>query len=190
MGIRAQDRFAAPEIFESAEPRLFEVEMGVGLNFARQWEGIKAKTGNNFLFELRLNRPSPVDIGLQLKMGNFIHGQRDGLRINSKFIRPALFVDYNRRVDKYTAFFAGVGFGGSFIENDAFYPLNSDIGLLLRGNDDSFAVTPRVGVKVMGCVRLTAEYAFAGGDYSCFGMNVGLIFGGSDKKNRARSGGK
>jgi hypothetical protein len=157
---------------------LFEFEFGYGLNFANNWDGVKAKMGSNFILDLRLNRPEPFDFGMQLKMGNFIHEERDILKVNTIFIRPSLFFDYNHRSADFTLF-AGVGLGGSFIQNKAALHTTSNSGLLFDVYANRFTITPRIGVVAMRVLRITAEYVFAGRDYSGLNINFGMVIGGS-----------
>lgn len=164
-----------------ADLRLFEFEMGVGMNLGRKWGDIKAKPGTNLIFELRLNRPEPLDIALQFKMANFTHNESEGARIRTTIMAPSVFVDYNRRFNRRTALFAGVGFGGTFASNDAVYPIGPSAGLWFQENENAFAVTPRVGVSLFNFLRVTAEYSFTARDYSRFGLNIGLTLGGSYK---------
>jgi hypothetical protein len=160
--------------------RLFEVEMGGGVNLGRRWSDTKVRPGTNFILELRLNRPEPWDFALQFKGSNFTHRPNEGgADIKTTIIAPSLFVDYNIRPSRRTRFFAGVGFGGSFVDNGAVVMTGSASGFLYGGNESAFAVTPRVGVSLFNFLRLTAEYSITARDYSRFGLNVGIIFGGS-----------
>ncbi len=181
-GVHAQN---PSPIAEHGDLKLFEFEFGYGVNIAGRWDGAKAKPGNNLILELRLNRPYPFDFGLQLKMGNFEHRMRDVFRVNSIFIRPSLFFDYNYRL-RNIVLFAGAGLGGSFIQNKAVFYTSSHSGLFFDGRANNFAVTPRIGIAAMGWLRITAEYVITNRDYSCFDFNIGLVLGGSYKKSRAQ----
>jgi hypothetical protein len=163
--------------------RLFEFEFGVGINMPGAWAGVeKVRPGTNFILEWRINRPRFFDFGLQFKGGNFQHRTPGVFTINSQIIRPTLFVDYNHRPDRETAFFAGVGLGGSFVQNQTVVYLDSHSSLLMDDSSRAFAVTPRVGITILNGLRVTAEYVITEPDYSCFNLNVGLLVGGSYKK--------
>ncbi len=180
-GLSAQTpRFEMPEGHDDL--RLFEFEFGAGINKTGSWDGIKAKTSTNFILEWRLNRPRPYDFGLQLQMNNFVHRIPDVVKVNSVCIRPLLYFDYNLRRDRYTSFFAGIGVGESFVQNQVVTGSLSQGGFYFNANDDAFTVAPRIGMVCMGGLRLTAQYIFAGRDYSCFALNVGAVLGGSYKK--------
>ncbi|MDR2936232.1 MAG: hypothetical protein LBU80_02685 [Rikenellaceae bacterium] len=167
---------------ERADLKPFEFEFGAGINFGKKWDEMNVEASTNFLFELRLNRPEPFDLGLQFKAGNFTHKIPDIVRMNSIFINPTLFFDYNKRFDEHTALFAGIGVGGSFIRNETYLCIDSYRGVKFDDHANHFAVTPRMGVFVMGRLRITAEYVFTARDYSHFNLNVGMIIGNSYKK--------
>lgn len=176
----AQTMSVSSEMPEPKDLKLFEFEMACGINFAPRWDELRAKPGGNFIVELRLNRPEPFDFGLQLKMGNFIHSERDVYKVNSVFIRPTLFFDYNHRFSN-TVLFGGIGVGGSFIQNNTVIHTSPYGGLMHNGSDRHFAVKPRMGIVIMGFFRITAEYVFTHRDYSCFDINFGFVVGGSYK---------
>jgi hypothetical protein len=181
VGVRAQTWPDSKEEFARRDLKLFEFEFGTGLNFARSWAGLKTKPGANFILELRLNRPEPFDFGLQLKMGNFVHQQPDVFKVNSKFIFPSVFADYNHRY-RNTTLFAGIGAGVSFMQNETTLFLSPSSGLISDYVDRGcFAVTPRAGVMVLNMLRITVEYVFTRADYSRFNLNFGFVFGGSYK---------
>jgi hypothetical protein len=161
--------------------RLFEVEVGGGVNFARRWGEAKAHPGTNLIAELRLNRPEPWDIALQFKGANFKHTAPEGVSIKTSNIAPSLFVDYNIRPHRRTRFFAGVGFGGNFSDSDAYIPVTANSSLWIQDGGSAFSVTPRVGVSVFNLFRITVEYTATARDYSRFGVNIGLVLGGSYK---------
>lgn len=172
---------------ELMDLRLFEYEFGYGINFGPRWGDIKVnKPGNNLILEMRLNRPEPFDFGVQFKMGNFVHDLPGRARVNSIFIRPSLYFDYNYRI-RNICLFTGIGFGGSFIHNEGVEYLSPNFGWLGEGNFRSFAVTPRAGIAFFrGFFRVTAEYVITHRDYQCFNLNFGAVFGGSYKPTAAQ----
>lgn len=159
--------------------RLFEWEMGFGLNLASQWEGMRTRPGTNFFLELRLNRPEPWDVALQLGGANFRHvADKEGKVITTAF-NPSVFVDYNYRPSRSTRFFAGIGFGGDFAGNKTVLLIDPNTGFFFDDNKNSFSVTPRVGVSVFNFLRVTTQYTISARGYSRFGLNIGVTFGGS-----------
>jgi hypothetical protein len=161
--------------------RLFEVEVGGGVNFGRKWGEAKPHPGTNLIAELRLNRPEPWDIALQFKGANFKHTTAEDVSIKTTIINPSLFVDYNIRPHRRTRFFAGVGIGGNFSDSDAYIPAGVNSFFWIQEHGSAFAVTPRVGVSVFNFVRITVEYTATARDYSRWGVNIGLVLGGSYK---------
>ena len=159
--------------------RLFEAEMGFGVNFSSPREGMKTRPGTNFFGELRLNRPEPWDVALQFKGANFKYVAGGGVSVRSTAIAPTLFVDHNLRFNRQTRFFAGIGIGGDFVRNQTVIPTGSSSGIMFDRSANAFAVTPRVGVSVFNFLRVTAEYTVATHDRSRFGVNIGLVLGGS-----------
>jgi hypothetical protein len=170
---------------ERRELKLFEFEFAYGVNFANRLYDIPSIAGNNMILEVRLNRPEPFDFGVQLKMGNSIHRIYNIVKINTIFIRPSLFFDYNHRLTDVT-FFAGLGVGGTFAQDKmVLYSMMSNPGFAFDGHANRFSVTPRVGFVLMGFLRVTADYAFAGKGYSCFNLSFGAVIGGSYRKTGA-----
>jgi hypothetical protein len=163
-----------------ADLRLFEFEIGTGLNIGPKWEGVGAEPGANLIFELRLNRPEPWDIALQFKAAGFRHTVPE-MNVRTTNFNPSIFVDYNIRPSRRTRFFAGVGFGGNFADDNAYIPVGSNTAFWLQDNANAFAVTPRAGVSLFNFLRITAEYTITSRDYSRFGLNIGLTLGGSYK---------
>ncbi len=162
--------------------RLFEFEMGFGMNLSPRWDGMKARPGTNLFFELRLNRPEPWDIALQLKMANFRHEIPGGAgRITTMNFSPSVFVDYNLRPNRRTRFFAGIGLGGNFAGNDTHIPTGPNSAFWIQDHSGAFSVTPRAGLSVFNFLRITAEYTVTAHDYSRFGVNIGIALGGSYK---------
>ncbi len=161
--------------------RLFEVEIGFGVNFAPRWDDMRARPGTNLFAELRLNRPEPWDVALQFKGANFKHVTTEGMSIKTMIFNPSIFVDYNIRPSRRTRFFAGIGFGGNFAGNDAYIPAGTNSAFWIQDHSNDFSVTPRVGVSVFNFLRVTAEYTVAARGYSRFGVNIGLVLGGSYK---------
>lgn len=164
--------------------KLFEFEIGTGINFAPRWGEFRARPGANLNMELRLNRPEPWDFALQLRGANFTHeiGDNGNIgKIRTSIFSPGLFADYNHRFNRRTALFAGVGVGGMFAANETRVPINPGTGFVFQDGRNAVVVTPRVGVCVFNFLRITAEYSITARDYSRFGLNVGFTLGGSYK---------
>jgi hypothetical protein len=161
--------------------KLLEFEMGTGINFARGLGEMKARPGGNMMFELRLNRPEPWDVGLQLGGAKFRSVAAGLPDVRTTIFSPSVFVDWNLRLNRRTALFAGMGLGGDFAESRSVVHIAPRTGFLFSGNSTSFALTPRVGVSVLGFLRFTASYTYPVSKIDCsrFSMSVGITIGGS-----------
>ena len=116
--------------------------------------------------ELRYNlRSVPVDVGLQFSCSGY------GLRINHESpyrwstVYMMAVADYNFRRNKNASFFVGSGVG---------------VSEFLRA--DKFCVAPRCGVELWRHLRVTLNYHITHEAYSGFGLTVGVVFGGGNKK--------
>lgn len=50
--------------------------------------------------------------------------------------------------------------------------------------DNTHVFCPRVGVEFINRIRLTAEYRIMKKEYSFFGLNLGVVFGGGYMNKR------
>lgn len=166
--------------------RPFEFEAGVGINMAGKINGGAADIGLRFFIEPRLNIVNtPLDVGLQLSKSSFtrqedIYGREH--EIEHKWMLVT-FVDYNLREWDRVVPFAGLGIGAAAVDNTSSW-LDSDTG---RRKDDtvfdrSFVFNPRIGVELYDHVRITAEYKWMRKEYSFWGLSIGVVFGGGQKK--------
>jgi opacity protein-like surface antigen len=178
---RKQGTQGYDDLPEVDDLKLFEFEMGTGVNFSRGPEGMRTRPGANLFFELRLNRPEPWDVALQLGAAKFTGVATGSPDVRTTIFSPSLFVDYNHRFNRRTMVFAGVGLGGAFADNRAFDLFSQSAGRMFSDNAGAFAVTPRVGVSFLNFLRLTASYSITARDYSRFSLNVGITVGGSYK---------
>lgn len=168
--------------------RRMEYELGIGLNKGHEFNGAAAKTRIQIYAEIRMNvKDSPFDIGLQgmfgyferqRNTGNFIWQSDSGWSETMRSGSLVTFADYNFRRWKNIAPFVGLGIGMSAIEDE--YGVGAECPE--RYYDTAFVLNPRIGVEFFNHLRITVEYKRMQREYSFFGFNIGVVFGGGYKK--------
>lgn len=182
--------------------KLMECEIGLGVNQAGNFDDTgdfkaKAGLGVNLFFETRMNvNHGAWDVGIQYAMSFF---DRDYFaRYEEYACRSSVLVvsDYNFMRGRKIVPFIGLGVGMACFDIDTndYEIVVNNIGEVVsrqrtyRGDsykDNTYVFCPRVGVEFINRIRLTAEYRAMKKQYSYFGMNLGVVFGGGYiKKHR------
>lgn len=168
--------------------RRMEYEVGIGLNKGHGLYGTAAKPRIQLYAEIRMNmKDSPFDIGLQGMLGYFERQRSAGYfgwqsdsgwseTIRSKSLVTC--ADYNLRRWKNIAPFVGLGIGMSAIEDE--YGVGAECPE--RYYDTAFVLNPRIGAEFFNHLRITVEYKRMQREYSFFGFDIGVVFGGGYKK--------
>ena len=151
-GLQARTRTGAGDMEGKDNVRRIEVEVGGG--------------------EARNNFPgTPFDVSFQGMLGSFSR-KNDNLTVNING-GVTVFGDYNWRLGRRAAPFAGVGAGMVFVESR---------GLSTAAvREKTFVFNPRIGVELFEHLRITLEYKWMKAPYSFLGLNVGFAFGGGRK---------
>ncbi len=172
-----------------ANVKMFEYEIGVGINFGHNnFDALSATTspGLQLYGEIRLNIPqSAFDVSTQFMFATFnrtIEGYSNEIFYNRYRGIFLVFTDYNLRIWKNISPFVGIGFGTSFV--DAELPTGSSKTLATSGN---YVLNPRFGVELFNHLRVSFEYKWmlqqsVSKELSFFGVNLGYAFGGGLKK--------
>ena len=161
--------------------RAFEGEFSYGMAIPTNDLGGDVKVGKNRLLQLevRYNLPwHPIDVGVLLR-GTTIHRLYEPVDdvwpTDADWDVSAWYTmavaDYNFRRGSDASFFVGLGAG---------------IGSQDAWNDDDvdvkFCMMPRVGVELWKHLRLTLAYTYMDKQTNNFGLSIGVVFGGGNKK--------
>ena len=177
---------------DNSRTRIFELELGIGAGIGSDRLGSYAPSSHSGLYifmEPRLNIPtSPFDVGIQLSTGRSSDNpslSNPGYYYSAKYNSMVVtFVDYNLRRWRNISLFGGMGVGISAI--DLIYPAyHEELGGRLErdvASIHSFVLNPRIGVEFWDHLRVTVEYKCMKREYSIFGITLGGVFGGGDKK--------
>ncbi len=177
---------------ENSKVKIFELELGVGAGMGSARLGPYSPSPHPGLYvfiEPRLNIPASVfDVGIQLSIGRSSDNPRPsdpGYYYSAKYNSTVVtFVDYNLRKWRNISLFGGIGVGISAI--DRIYPTYpEELGGRLERDASSlntFVFNPRIGVEFWDHLRVTVEYKCMKREFSLFGITVGGVFGGGDKK--------
>lgn len=167
--------------------RRVEFEIGAGFNKGAEINGAKADLGIYMFMEARLNViETPFDVGLQtmitaISRGEDIYGRDYIARFRGSL---TTFVDYNFRRWKNIAPFVGLGIGFTGVNGEYSWSApelgsGRDSAIVF---DRSFILNPRIGVEFFDHLRITFEYKLMRREYSYFGISIGGVLGGGQKK--------
>lgn len=187
--------------------KMFEVEIGAGGLCSSTLNVVdgKAKTSHelfpSFFIEQRINiAHGPFDEAINLNrvvMKKVVNN----VMYDSRLWGLTVFGDYNFCRGRKITPFAGLGFGMATANVNCSMPTGKALELGVVSQEDiadSFpdlvdtgalhnntaVMVPRIGVEFINRIRLTAEYRVMKKQYSYFGMNLGVVFGGGYIKKR------
>lgn len=145
----------------------------------------KNNPGNSPYVELRYNfKQVPVDIGIQWSGQIFSRDYRPKDQLGFPSHNITLTTDYNFRKYKNFTFFAGIGTGIGFIQNgESLKRPHPDQSLYTDGAEDrTFCIMPRIGLEFWDRIRLTLSYKLEDKANRHFGIHLGFVIGGGNKK--------
>lgn len=170
--LQARTRTGAGNMAGKDNVRRIEVEVGGGFIHGNSYGGNPSKIGMALFLEARNNFPgTPFDVSFQGMLGSFSR-KNDNLTVNING-GVTVFGDYNWRLGRMAAPFAGVGAGMVFVESRELSTA--------AVREKTFVFNPRIGVELFGHLRITLEYKWMKAPYSFLGLNVGFAFGGGRK---------
>ena len=118
----------------------------------------------------------PVDMGLELYIGSTAR-EYDAANLSNRILSVSAFSDYNFRRGKKFSPFVGIGMGIA----------SCKVVQGAYGTDAARAVvTPRLGVELLGHIRMTCYSKLCFKGYNHVGVSVGYAFGGGKKGNMNR----
>ena len=177
---------ALPAMANAQEIRRIESEIALGTAVSGgAGEFSKMCYGELGLAEVRLNlKEKPYDFGVQVG-ANLLVRENDISKTDVGFTSLDFLAvtDYNSELSDDIRWFAGLGAGLMYCDENSHTELNTNGGYWQTftssgGDEFTLCVMPRVGIEVWNHLRITAFYRIQEPANRHLGLSIGLVIGG------------